>query len=159
MAYYGKTNFGQIKYIDMELNNVILGFLESALELKEIDILELPNVLTEEININGSYTCDTYEAKKQVELWKKQDEQTISAICWYYQNELKTDVAIEYFLSIETFQVYIIIAVLEQFIWQSEATEEYGIDSVLKGQDVSVFVHKLIDELQYFGNKFEDLFW
>ena len=143
----------------MELNNVILGFLESALCFDEFCIADLSTLLTESINIDGSYTCNKYKAKEQVNAWDREEEDLLELVCLYYKNELGMDIAMKYFENIEAFQVLVIIAVLEQFIWQSEATEEYGIDSVLKGQDVSVFVHKLIDELQYFGNKFEGLFW
>ena len=158
MAYYGKTNFGQIKYIDMKLSDVILEFLESALCFDEFCIADLSTLLTESINIDGSYTCNKYKAKEQVNAWDREEEDLLELVCLYYKNELGMDIAMKYFENIEAFQVLVIMAVLEQFIFQSETIIEYDIDSTIKGKELEQFIKKLIDELNEYGCEFSYLF-
>ena len=135
-----------------QLINDILAILNDGYEtIIEGDyISDISFALTENINNVGSFTCNSFEAKKSVNNYSENYPYLIEDVVNYYKNELGMYISELYFTNIEQFQVLILISIIDKLVYNNnyyfelEKRQEKFKDQ----KEIDTFINSLIKDIK-----------
>ena len=135
-----------------QLINDILAILNDGYEtIIEGDyISDISFALTENINNIGSFTCNSFEARKSVNNYSENYPYLIEDIILYYKNELGVYISELYFTNIEEFQVLILISIIYKLVYNNNYYFELEErQQKFKDQkEIDTFINSLIKDIK-----------